>query len=171
MRAFCNGCVFLHNADLLPYIELLLVFDGLDDALPAWPECEALEAEQGLQVLRHYQPFGLTNCFYSALYFARGNYVLWDQHEIACVNLLCLMEQLPQLALDEPLSLQAHAASGGAKTSRAAPFFLLNQAAVSLLQQQRKMLAHWQQPIKENLARHVRQTLKRVRAQWIMVPV
>ncbi len=83
---------YLHEAELTPYVELLLVFDGVHDLLPAWPEYEYLEKENGFQMLRHYRSFGKAACLRTGLMFFRGQYLLWDHAAFVCSEALSLLD-------------------------------------------------------------------------------
>ena len=133
---------FIEAMDLVPFVELLLIFDGIHDALPAWKECEALEEERGFQMLRHYRSFGKAECMRSAFYFARGRYLLWDEPLLPCFEFFSIFEQLPKENVQSPLGIFAKAWGSDAKNAKRlgpaspVPFFLLNRSAAELLYRQ-----------------------------------
>ena len=150
---------FLALSDLLPFIEIFLVFDGIQDALPAWQECEGLEKEHGFQMLRHYQTFGKKECMRSALHFARGKYLLWDDSSVPCDELFWLIDQLPLKKEQGPLGIFSKSIlsyrdgkQNGLPVS--SYFFLLNQSAAKLIRQEK-----WKK--KQNLLEEIQGVLKK----------
>ncbi len=130
---------FFHEAEILPYVELVLVFDGLHDALPLWPELKGLDIEQGFQMLRHHRKFGLSYCLQTALLFARGNYILWDNHPIHCYEFFSILNLLPLKKVEHPLVILAHGVKKDmsiedfTKKNNLISFFLCNQNATKIL--------------------------------------
>ncbi len=133
---------FLRDADLLAFVELVVVFDGMQDLLPNWNEYEGLEAEYGFQILRHYRPFGPTECMRSGFYFARGRYILWDHHPIACNELLCLLDHVYASGRKKDIGIFAQAAYNEVKSGQRlgpilpVPFFLCDQKTAHLVYNQ-----------------------------------
>ena len=133
---------FFAVMDLLPFVELLLIFDGIHDALPAWQECEALEEERGFQMLRHYRSFGKAKCMRSAFYFARGRYLLWDDHSLPCFEFFSIFDLLPKGNAQSPLGVFAKAWGSDSKSAKGlypafpVSFFLLNRSAAKILRHQ-----------------------------------
>ena len=131
---------FFHNADILPFVELMVIFDGIHDALPDWQEYDGLDLEHGFQMIRHYRSFGKHECLRTGLYFARGNYLFWDNYPIPCEELFCLLAHLPNHRLCSPVAVFTNAVSSDATSGKRTafspspiPFFLLNRSAAKLL--------------------------------------
>ena len=131
---------FAKSADLLPVIEILLVFDGIHDALPVWKEYDLLAEENGFQMIRHYTPFGTGQCIRSGLHFARGTFLLCDcLPHASCSEIFCLLEPF----LSTPYKTEA----GGVfsqeildgniirkgRKDRWAPFLLVNRPAGKII--------------------------------------
>ena len=138
---------FLEAMDLTPFVELLLVFDGIHDLLPAWKECEALEEEASLRILRHYKSFGSLECMRSAFYFARGKYLLWDSSTLPCSEFFSIFDLVPKKNLESPIGVLAKAWASDSKSAKRigtafpVPFFLLNRPAAEIL--------YWERDYKE----------------------
>ncbi len=96
----------LHLYELFANMELVLIFDGIDDLLPAWKEHPLPETEEeGLQTIRHYRSFGKDEALLTALSFSRSKLILWDgDREIPCREVFALMETLIGQESHKPLA-------------------------------------------------------------------
>ncbi len=164
---------FFILSDMTPFIELLIVFDGIPDTIPAWKECEHIEKEQGFQILRHYRKFGHNECLRSAFYFARGRYLISDDSSIPCRELFTLIEKLPEKKEKSPLGIFSYAIASHPTTGKQIPssnksigsnesnesnFFLLNHSAAKLLYQEKTKHT-------EKISEEIKTTLKKNRAR------
>ena len=137
---------FIDEMHLSSSVELVLVFDGIEDILPAWKECEDLEKEGGLQMIRHYRSFGLGECLRSALYFSVAKVSLWDNYHFACPEFFAIfnkyLENGLEYTLKSPLGIFASAIKsdykGGSLFANKSndsfvDYFILNKLAAKLL--------------------------------------
>ena len=130
---------FFKQNEILSVVELVLVFDGLHDALPLWSELQGLDIEQGLQMIRHYDKFGASACLQSAIVFARGNFILWDNYPIICSEFFNMLSLFPLKKIEHPFIVMTNSiksdevSSKFIKLNKLIPFVLCNQKAAVVL--------------------------------------
>ena len=84
---------FLKPYHLMNSVQFVLIFDGIPNLLPAWPEVKDIDLYEKVIMLSHYRSFGLQECLRSSIFFSNAKDLFWDgekQNPMVCSEILNL---------------------------------------------------------------------------------